>query len=101
MGLGLRGRLRRLKKDGGVLVANLFRQPSLFDTSTTERVGAVFREPSDMCIPDRMMLYALVRGLRPERTLEVGVRWGAGARIIAAALEDGGAGRAVGLDPEP
>jgi predicted O-methyltransferase YrrM len=46
------------------------------------------------------MLYALLRGLRPERVLEIGVRWGAGARIIAAALEDaGGWGRAVGIDP--
>jgi hypothetical protein len=46
------------------------------------------------------MLYALVRGLRPARVLEIGVRWGGGARIIAAALEDaGGEGRAIGIDP--
>jgi hypothetical protein len=48
------------------------------------------------------MLYALIRGLRPERVLEIGVRWGGGARIIAAALEDaGGTGRAIGIDPAP
>jgi hypothetical protein len=34
--------------------------------------------------------------------LEIGVRWGGGARIIAAALEDAsGPGRAVGIDPAP
>jgi cephalosporin hydroxylase len=72
----------------------------LYHSDTPERLGAIYTEPSDMCLPDRVMLYALVRGLRPERVLEIGVRWGGGARIIAAALEDtGGPGRAVGIDP--
>lgn len=44
----------------------------------------------------------MVRGLRPQRMLEIGVRWGGGARIIAAALEDANEqGRAVGIDPAP
>ena len=54
-----------------------------------------------MCITDRIMLYALVRGLRPQRAIEIGVRWGGSARIITAAMEDNGIGRLVGLDPHP
>ena len=77
-------------------------RPRLYRTWTSERLGVIYTEPSDMCVPDRVMLYALVRGLRPERVLEIGVRWGGGARIISAALEDsGGLGQAVGIDPEP
>lgn len=54
-----------------------------------------------MCEPDRVMLYALIRGFRPERVVEIGARWGGGARIIASALEDSGFGHAVGIDPAP
>ena len=60
----------------------------------------MFHEPTDMCATDRIMLYALVRGLRPERALEIGVRWGGSARIISNAMEDNGAGQIVGLDPD-
>ncbi|WP_354059049.1 class I SAM-dependent methyltransferase [Devosia sp. 2618] len=82
------------------MTRNLFQRPNLYDLSTGERIGAAFMHPSDMCATDRIMLYALVRGLRPERVLEIGVRWGGGARIIASALEDNSFGVAVGLDPD-
>ncbi len=65
----------------------------------TNRIGAAFHYPTDMCEPDRLMIYALVRGLRPKGAIEIGVRWGGGARIISAAMEDNGEGRCVGLDP--
>ena len=64
------------------------------------RVGAAFHRPTDMCEPDRVMIYALVRGLRPSRVLEIGVRWGGSARTACAALEDNQHGRMAGLDPE-
>jgi cephalosporin hydroxylase len=102
MGWGLRNRLRRATDEARYLWANTVGRPRLHRTKTPERLGVIYVEPSDMCVPDRVMLYALVRGLRPERVLEIGVRWGGGARIIAAALEDtGGSGRAIGIDPEP
>jgi predicted O-methyltransferase YrrM len=102
MGWGLRNKFRRIADEARSLWANTLGRPMLHRTKTPERVGVIYIQPSDMCIPDRLMLYALVRGLRPARVLEIGVRWGGGARIIAAALEDaGGSGRAVGIDPEP
>lgn len=101
MGWGIRGKLRRAAAEARHRWANAVGRPRLYRATTPERLGVIFTEPSDMCVPDRVMLYALVRGLRPERVLEVGVRWGGGARIIAAALEDaGGPGRAVGIDPQ-
>lgn len=102
MGYGLRNRLRRAADEARYLWANTAGRPMLHRAGTRERLGVIYTQPSDMCIPDRVMLYALVRGLRPARVLEIGVRWGGGARIITAALEDAGcSGRAVGIDPEP
>jgi predicted O-methyltransferase YrrM len=102
VGLGLRAKARNLANEARYLWANGFGRPSLYRRASAERVGACFAQPSDMCVTDRLMLYGLVRGLRPSSVLEIGVRWGGGARIIAAALEDvGGHGRAVGLDPSP
>lgn len=100
MGLGIRNTLRRAAVEARYLWANTAGRPRLHRAGTPERLGVLYTEPSDMCIPDRVMLYALVRGLRPERVLEIGVRWGGGARIVSAALEDtGGPGRAIGIDP--
>ncbi len=63
------------------------------------RVNASFQSPTDMCDTDRIYIYALVRGLRPKRALEIGTRWGGSARIITAAMQDNGVGKLVGLDP--
>ena len=101
MGWGLRAKVQQAVSEAGHLWANIVRRPMLYRSATPERLGAIYTHPSDMCITDRIMLYALVRGLRPRRVLEIGVRWGGGARIIAAALEDADEqGRAVGIDPE-
>jgi cephalosporin hydroxylase len=94
LGLGLRSKFERLKSEAGILLANAFTKPS-------SSIKSIYFSPSDMCEPDRVMLYALVRGLRPERVLEVGARWGGGARIISAALQESGFGKAIGIDPEP
>lgn len=60
----------------------------------------VFCEPHDMPLGDRVMLYGLIRGLKPQRYLEIGVRWGGSARIVCNAMESNGFGQAVGLDPD-
>jgi predicted O-methyltransferase YrrM len=54
-----------------------------------------------MDIADRLMLFALVRGLRPNLALEIGVRWGNSARIITNAMEENRIGKLAGIDPEP
>lgn len=94
MGFGLRNKFYAIKDEIRIRVANATAKPS-------DSIKSIYFYPSDMCEPDRVMLYALVRGLRPERVLEVGARWGGGARIISAALQDSGFGNAIGIDPEP
>lgn len=94
MGLGLRNKYWATKNEIGIRIANAFAKPN-------KNISSIYMQPSDMCEPDRIMLYALIRGLRPQRVLEIGVRWGGGARIISSALEDNGSGKAIGIDPEP
>jgi cephalosporin hydroxylase len=101
LGLGLRSKFQNARTEFEIRWSNTFSRPNIFDAKTPERLGAIYMKPSDMCEPDRLMLYAIVRGLRPARVLEIGVRWGGGARIISAALEDSGFGKAIGIDPEP
>lgn len=91
---------KRFQKDLAVVLKNRWMRPNLYRLSSNERIGAVYYNPTDMCVTDRIMIYALVRGLRPEHVLEIGVRWGGAARIIANALEDTGRGYAIGIDPE-
>jgi predicted O-methyltransferase YrrM len=99
MGLGLRNMAQRFREEFGFFVSNNLRRPRLFDLRSPERVGVVYNEPSDMCETDRLMLYALVRGLRPRLALEIGARWGGSARIICNAMEENGIGKLAGIDP--
>lgn len=99
LGLGIAPRLRAF--------ANAVRErrvaltvPRLVLRGRRENLAVVFSEPHDMPMSDRLMLYALIRGLKPERYLEIGVRWGGSARIVATAMEANGFGEAVGLDPD-
>jgi predicted O-methyltransferase YrrM len=101
MAFAFRSKLGTIKRAVQSAGRNIFLKPNLYDLSGVERIGAAFMHPTDMCVTDRIMLYALVRGLRPKRVLEVGVRWGGGARIVANALEDNKYGIAVGIDPKP
>ena len=93
--------LLRLRDEARYFAANTFRKPHLYNLNTPERVGCVYNEPTDMCSTDRLMLYAVVRGLRPKWGLEIGVRWGGSARIITNAMEENGIGQLVGIDPIP
>ncbi len=101
LGLGIRPRIARVMEELRYWHSNHLGRPRLFDLSTPERVGVVYHEPTDMCPADRIMLYALVRGLKPVRAVEVGSRWGNSARIICNAMEENGVGRLIGIDPEP
>lgn len=65
-----------------------------------ENLAVLFSEPHDMPMGDRIVLYGLIRGLKPAAYLEIGVRWGGSARIVASAMAVNGAGAAVGLDPD-
>ncbi|MDA8018748.1 MAG: class I SAM-dependent methyltransferase [Thermoanaerobaculia bacterium] len=56
---------------------------------------------AEMLPPERVLLYSLVFGLRPERSLEIGTFRGGSAAMMCAALDDVGTGRLVCVDPEP
>jgi len=100
LGLGLRGRANRIAKEFHYLLRNTILRPRVFKLDSLERVGCIYREPSDMGVTDRLLLFALVRGLRPTHALEIGMRWGGSARIITNAMEENGEGALVGIDPE-
>ncbi len=74
-------------------------RPSLYRMSSSERVGMIYASPTDMSIDERLFLYALIRGIRPERVLEIGTRHGGSAAIMACAMEDVGSGKIVCVDP--
>ena len=63
------------------------------------RFEVVHRAPVWMTMSERVLLYGLIAGLRPQRCLEVGTFKGGSALIIAAALDDLGAGRLACVDP--
>ena len=96
----LRSLARAVKRTGLDALAYL-RRPSLFNLNTPERVGAVFMAENNQPMPERFYLYTLIRGLRPERALEIGVLYGGSSLIITNAMEDNGRGRLVGIDPNP
>ncbi len=98
-GLGLRSRTERFFRKTTEHFQNVFR-PRLVMRRGKENLAVLFSEPHDMPIGDRIVLYGLIRGLKPRTYLEVGVRWGGSARIVASAMEANGSGKAVGLDPD-
>jgi len=65
------------------------------------RIDVVQGKQSWMSMPERVLLYGLVAGLAPKRTLEIGTFLGGSALIIAAALDDVGAGSMWCVDPDP
>lgn len=65
------------------------------------RFPVVHGTQSWMTMPERVLLYAVVAGLKPQHTLEIGTFLGGSALIIAAALDDVDAGDLWCVDPEP
>lgn len=58
--------------------------------------------PAWMVMSERLMLYALVYGVRPECYLEIGTFKGGSALIVSAAMDAyGGQGRLFCIDPQP
>lgn len=64
-------------------------------------VPAVNNSHSWMEYCERVLLYAMVYGVRPKRVLEIGTFLGGSAVILAAALDDIGDGVMVCVDPNP
>jgi hypothetical protein len=69
--------------------------------SVPSSVGTIYRAPGWMSPPERLAVYAIVYGLRPNRSLEIGTFYGGSALIIVAALDDIGAGTLECVDPNP
>jgi predicted O-methyltransferase YrrM len=100
----IRESLKRARKSLGAEWRDFktrIRSPNLYRATSPERIGIVYRVPTEMNIEERLFLYALIRGVRPERVLEIGSRHGGSAAIIACALEDNSRGRVIGVDPAP
>jgi len=73
----------------------------LQDAGLSTRVSTILDAPAELLLPERLLLYAIVRGLRPRRCLEIGTHFGGSTTIIAAALDDVGEGRLTCVDPNP
>jgi predicted O-methyltransferase YrrM len=58
------------------------------DGTLAPRMPQLLAAPALLLLPERLLLYALVRGLRPRRALEIGTRFGGSAAIVCAALDD-------------
>ncbi|HEY2480212.1 MAG TPA: class I SAM-dependent methyltransferase [Solirubrobacterales bacterium] len=69
--------------------------------SEPTRFGMIHDAPVHMLPSERVLLYSMVFGVRPERCLEIGTLYGGSAMITVAALDDIGSGRLVCIDPEP
>ncbi len=57
--------------------------------------------PVLMLPSERLLLYALIQALRPQRCVEIGTHKGGSALIIGAALDEVGSGSLVCIDPTP
>jgi len=64
-------------------------------------IDVIHTAPAQLLMAERLLLYALVIGLRPQRCLEVGTAQGGSAIIICAALDEIGLGQLVMVDPAP
>jgi predicted O-methyltransferase YrrM len=60
-----------------------------------------YEAPAQMVLSERMLLFALIYGLRPTMVLEIGTAEGGSAMIISAALDVAGSGKLVCVDPTP
>ena len=61
----------------------------------------VLNTPAQLLWEERLMLYALVRGLRPTNLLEIGSFYGGSAQLIHAAMIANGKGHLWCVDINP
>src|SRR5262245_15341071 len=99
MGWGIRSAVTRLVAKLRPVKAWL-RRPNIYRMHTPERLGVIYGAPTHLSTPERLFLYTIVRGTIPQRVLEIGTAQGGSAAIIAAAMEDNGVGKIIGIDPE-
>lgn len=64
-------------------------------------LAALHAAPIEMMMAERLLLYSLTLGLKPNLCLEIGTFRGGSAAILCAAMDDNGHGRLVCVDPEP
>lgn len=68
----------------------------------TDASWLVEQAPTEMSQEERGFLYALIRGCRPRRVLEIGTSEGGSALVMALAMErNGGEGQVWTIDPMP
>ena len=60
-----------------------------------------YESPAQMVLPERLLLYSLIYGLRPAMVLEIGTAEGGSAMIICAAMDAAERGKLVCVDPAP
>jgi predicted O-methyltransferase YrrM len=65
------------------------------------RLSAAIMVGAEMEIPERLLLFSLIFGLKPRRCLEIGTFQGGSAAIICSAMDDNGFGRLICVDPHP
>jgi predicted O-methyltransferase YrrM len=76
--------------------------PSDYNLATSPgRFGIIYTTPAHMTASERVVLYGLVFGRRPQRCLEIGTYRGGSSLVISAALDDVGSGHLVCVDPAP
>lgn len=68
---------------------------------TLKGLSGIYTAPAEMMMPERVMLYSLIYGLKPRYCLEIGTFRGGSATIICGAMDDTGYGQLVCVDPEP
>lgn len=71
------------------------------DAKTLRGLTRIYTAPAEMEMPERVMLYSLIYGLKPRYCLEIGTLRGGSATIICGAMDDTGYGQLVCVDPEP
>ena len=64
-------------------------------------LAALHAAPTEMMMAERLLLYSLALGLKPNLCVEIGTFRGGSATILCAAMDDNGHGRLVCVDPEP
>lgn len=72
---------------------------NVFPCSAPPQLLSIFDAPAEQLPGERVLLYALVLGLRPSSVLEIGTHWGGSTMLLCAALEDAGGGGLVSIDP--
>jgi predicted O-methyltransferase YrrM len=65
------------------------------------RLSAAIKGDAVMEVPERLLLFSLIFGIKPRRCLEIGTFQGGSAAIICSAMDDNGYGRLICVDPHP